>query len=95
MSDTTRYIPPAQTAVKPFGALDIGNGDDDDLELHIAPRRAASFNRHFASHLGVAYPENFDRTLRMTARTATQYNCTKVLMFSDPISVAIPVLSGT
>jgi hypothetical protein len=30
--------PPAQAVVEALGAVDIGNGDDDDFELHVGHR---------------------------------------------------------
>jgi hypothetical protein len=40
--------PPAQAAVKALGAIDVRNGDDDDLELQVDRPRSRGLDCSFA-----------------------------------------------
>jgi hypothetical protein len=42
--------PPAEAGVESLGAIDVGNGDDDDLELHVDRPRGIPLNRLSAAH---------------------------------------------
>ena len=47
--------PPTQVAVEALGAVDVRNGNDDDLELHVELPRSRGFDCSFAAHSGNAH----------------------------------------
>jgi hypothetical protein len=77
------FAPPTEVAVKAFGAIDVRNRDDDDLELHVDRPGSRRLNGSFAVHVGTAHvwllafevPSEWQHTSgRVNHRRGTQSN---------------------